>query len=55
MSDNTWWLTKVGLELLSDSVIFPILFSYIPLDFYESVRVVPIKYLMYFLAAINTQ
>ena len=55
MSGNTWWLTKVGSKLLSDLVIFSIFFSYIPLDFDESVLVVPLKYLMCFLAGINTK
>ena len=55
MSDNTWWSTKVGAKLLSDLVIFSICFCDIALDFHESVWVVPLKYLMYFLAAINTK
>ena len=55
MSGNTWWLTKVGSKLLSDLVIFSIFFSYIPLDFDESILVVPLKYLMCFLAGINTK
>ena len=35
--------------------IFSIFSSEIPLDFHESIRVVPLKYLMYFLAVINTK
>ena len=55
MSGNTWGSTKVGAKLLSDLVIFSI-FSYdIPLDFHDSIRVVSLKYLMYFLAVINTK
>ena len=34
---------------------FSKVFSNIPLDFYESNRVVPLKYLVYFLAGINTE
>ena len=53
MSDNTLWSTKVGAKLLSNLVIF-LIFSYnIPLDFHESIRVAPLKYLLYFLAGIN--
>ena len=37
-----------------DLVIFFILSSNIPLDFYEFIQVVSLKYLMYFLAGINT-
>ena len=54
MSDNKWWSTKVGLKLLSDFIIFSIFSSDNPLDFHESIRVVPLKYLMYFLTGINT-
>ena len=39
---------KVGGKLLSDSVIFSIFSSDIPLDFLESIRVVLTKYLMHF-------
>ena len=49
MSGNTWWSKKVGTKLLS--LIFSILSSDIPLDFHESM---PLKYLMYFLAGLNT-
>ena len=41
--------TKVGAKLLSDLVIFSIFSTDIPLDFYESIWVVPLKYLMCFL------
>ena len=50
MSDNKWWSTKVGAKLLSDLVTFSILSSDIPLDFCDSIWVVPVKYLLYFLA-----
>ena len=50
MSDNKWWSTKVGAKLLSDLVTFSILSSDIPLDFYDSIWVVPVKYLLYFSA-----
>ena len=54
-SGNKWWSRKVGAKLLSDLVICFIFFSEIPLDFHESIWVVPLKYLMYFLARINTK
>ena len=41
--------TKVGAKLLPDLVIFSIFSTDIPLDFYESIWVVPLKYLMCFL------
>ena len=53
MSGNKWWYTKVGAKLLSDLVIFSILSSDIPLDFHDSIRVVPVKYLVHFLAVIK--
>ena len=52
MSGNKWW-TKLGEKLLSDLVIFSILSSDIPLDFQNSIRVVPLKYLMCLLVGIN--
>ena len=55
MSCNKWWSTKVGAKLLSDLVILSILSSELPLDFHESNREVPLKYLIYFLAGINTK
>ena len=55
MSVNIWWSTKVGAKLLSYLVIFSIFSSDIPLDFHELIRVVLLKYLMYFLAGINTK
>ena len=55
MSGNTWWSTKVGAKLLFNLVAFSILSSDIPLDFHEPIRVVPLKYLMYFLAGINAK
>ena len=36
-------------------VIFTLFRSDIPLDFHDSVRVVPVKYLMYLLTGINTK
>ena len=41
-------------KLLSD-LDFSIHCSHIPLDFHVSRKVVPVKYLMYFLAGINTK
>ena len=55
MSGNKWWSTKVGAKLLSDLVLFSILSYDIPLDFHDSIRVVSLKYLMYFIAGINTK
>ena len=46
---------NVGAKLLSDLVIFSIFSSDIPLDFDESIQVMPLKYLMYFLAGLNTK
>ena len=48
MSDNTLWSTKVGVMLLSD-----LFSSDIPLDFCESIWIVSLKYLLYFLAGIK--
>ena len=47
MSGNTWWSTKFGAKLPSDLVIFSIFSSDTQSDFYNSIRVVPLKYLMY--------
>ena len=55
MTGNKSWSTKVGAKLLSDLVIFSILFSDVPLDFHDSIQVVPIKNLLYFVAGINTK
>ena len=33
MFDNKWWLTKGGKKLMSNLVIWSIVFSKIPLDF----------------------
>ena len=55
MSDNNWWSTKVGAKLLSDLVIFSILYFDIPLDFHDLIGVAQLKYLMYFLAGIYTK
>ena len=50
MFGNKYWSTKVAAKLLFDLVIFPILSFDIPLDLHESIRVVPLKYLINFLA-----
>ena len=55
MSGNKWWSTKVGAKFLSDLVIFSIISSDISLDFHDSIQVVPLKYLIYILAGINTK
>ena len=55
MSGNKWWSTKIGAKLLSDLVILSVLSSYILLDFHKSIRVVPLRYLIYFLAGKNTK
>ena len=56
MSGNGWWLTKNEAKLLSDLVIFSIFSFDIPLDFHQSIQVVPLKYLMYFnVAILNTK
>ena len=69
MPRNTWWYTKDNrfeiyyllcdkrwyAKFLSDEVTFSIFSSNIQLNFRESVPVVPLKYLMYFLAGINTK
>ena len=52
MSGNKWWY--IAAKLLSDLVIFSILSSEILLDFCNSIRVVPLKYLMYILVVVNT-
>ena len=54
MSGNKWLSTKVEEKLLSDVVIFSIFSSEIRLDFYQSIPVVPLKYLRNFLAGTNT-
>ena len=54
-SGNKWRSTKVGAKLLSDLVMFSIVASDIPFDFYHSTWVVPLKYLMYFLVGVNTK
>ena len=55
MSGNTLWSTKVDVKLLFELVIFSIFSSDIPLDFPDSVQVVPLDYLMSLLAGINTK
>ena len=50
---NRWWLTKVVGKLLYNLVIFSIFSSEILLDSHELIRVMSLKYLMYFLAGIN--
>ena len=54
MSGKKWRSAKVGTKLLFDLILFLILSSEIPLDFHDSMWVVPLKYLMYFLAGIKT-
>ena len=46
---------KFGTKQLPDLVIFSIFSSDNWLDFQDSIRVVPVKYLMYFLAGIDTK
>ena len=55
MSDSACLSPKGGAKLLSNLVIFSIFSSDNPLDFHKSIQVVPLKYLMYFLAGINTK
>ena len=50
MMINESWCKK-----LYDLVIFSIFPSGIPVDFHNSIWVVPVKYLMYILAGINTK
>ena len=54
MPGNKWWPAKGDAKLLS-VVIFSIISSDILLNFQESIPVVPIKCLMYFLAGINNK
>ena len=46
---------KGWCKIASGLVIFSILSSVFPLDFHESILVLPLKYLMYFLTLINTK
>ena len=55
MSCNKWCSKKVGAKSMSDLVTFLMFCTDIPLDFHESILVVPLKYLMYFLAGTNTK
>ena len=55
MSGNTQRSTKVGVKLLFDFVIFSISSSDIQLDFHGSIQVVPLKYLIYFIARVSTK
>ena len=48
-------LQKLVKTLLSDLDMCSIFSSEIPLDFHNLIRVVPLKYLLYLLAAINTK
>ena len=48
-------IKKVGAKLLPDLAIFSMISFDIPLDFHKSIRVVPLKYLMYFLASTNAK
>ena len=47
-------INKVVAKLLTNLVIFLIFFSDIPINFHESIQVLALKYLMDFLAGINT-
>ena len=58
MSTNKWstkWSTTFGRKSLSALVMFSILSSDIPSAFHDSIQVVPLKYLMYFIAGIYTK
>ena len=55
MSGNKQWSIKVGVKLLTDLVINSIFSSDIPLYFHKSIWVVSLRYLMCFLAGINTK
>ena len=55
MPGNESWSTKVSAKLLYDLVIFSIFSSDIPLNFHESIQLVLLKYLIYFLGGINTK
>ena len=55
MSGNKWWSAKVGATFLSDLVACSIFSSNVSLDFHESIRLKPLKCLIYFLASINTK
>ena len=48
MFGNKQWLKQAGAKLLSDTVIFSMLSSNIPLDFHESIQLVQLEYLIYF-------
>ena len=49
-----WWSTNVGAKLMPDLVMILTFSSDIPLDFHKSILAVPLKYLISFLADINT-
>ena len=55
MCGNKWWSTKISEKLPSDLAVLSILSSDFPLVFHNSIRAVPLKYLMYFLVDINTK
>ena len=55
MSDHIWWLPNVGAKLLSGLAIFSIFSSDITSEFDESIRIVLVKYLIFFLAGINAR
>ena len=55
MSADKWWYKEVDAKLLSDLAIFSILSSDIQLYFHNSMQVVPLKYLTFFLVGINTK
>ena len=53
MSGKKYWSTEVGAIAVWFSHI-SIFSSNIPLDFHDSIRVVPLKYSVYFFAGIDT-
>ena len=52
MINKSWCKKAVGFSYVFNISIFSL---DIPLDFHELIRVVPLKYLMYFLTSINTK
>ena len=48
-------INKSWCKIAVDLAIFSISSSDIPLDFHDSIRVGPLKYLMHFLAGINAK
>ena len=48
-------INKSCCKIAVSFIYISILSSDIPLDFYDSIQAVPVKYLMYFVAGINTK